>query len=107
MYATNLLSRFMQCPTQVHYEAADEYSSTCKEQKTTAYGTSLLLVQDCLDTHCDLVGSVDDTRSTFGYAFTLGFEFSLGHLRSNNSRIIISKDRIYCSNTNYKSSIMA
>ncbi|KAL5582340.1 hypothetical protein UlMin_014782 [Ulmus minor] len=58
MYATCLLSRFMQSPTQVHYGAAKRVQRYL--QGTKNYGI------------CDWAGSVDDMRSTSGYAFTLG-----------------------------------
>ncbi|KAK4386673.1 Retrovirus-related Pol polyprotein from transposon RE1 [Sesamum angolense] len=51
MFATSLLSRFMQSPSQVHYGAA---------KKNSKILTS------------DWAGSVDDMKSTSGYTFSLG-----------------------------------
>ena len=74
MYATSLLSRFMQNPTQIHYGAAKRilrylqgtkdygiwYKPTTTKSKLYGY------------TDSDWAGSVDDMKSTSGYVFTLG-----------------------------------
>ncbi|KAL0318302.1 UNVERIFIED_CONTAM: Retrovirus-related Pol polyprotein from transposon RE2 [Sesamum angustifolium] len=74
MFATSLLSRFMQSPSQVHYYAAAKrilrylrgtkdfgiwYKST-NDAKLVGY------------TDSDWAGSVDDMKSTSGYTFSLG-----------------------------------
>ncbi|KAK4380842.1 Retrovirus-related Pol polyprotein from transposon RE1 [Sesamum angolense] len=75
MFATSLLSRFMQSPTQVHYAAAKRtlrylrgtkdfgiwYKST-NDTKLVGY------------TDSDWAGSVDDMKSTSGYTFSLESE---------------------------------
>nr|DAD23353.1 TPA_asm: hypothetical protein HUJ06_024816 [Nelumbo nucifera] len=73
MYATSLLSRFMQSPSQVHYGAAKRilrYLQGTKEYgiwyKSTT-GSRLISY-----TNSDWTGSVDDMKSTSGYAFSQG-----------------------------------
>ncbi|KAK6126757.1 hypothetical protein DH2020_039502 [Rehmannia glutinosa] len=73
MYATSFLSRFMQNPSQIHYgERESEYSDIRKEQRTMVFGMNVM--------HSKLIGylqttikagSIDDKKSTSGYAFTL------------------------------------
>ncbi|KAL0364522.1 UNVERIFIED_CONTAM: Retrovirus-related Pol polyprotein from transposon RE2 [Sesamum angustifolium] len=52
MFATSLLSRFMQSPSQVHYAAAKRILRYLRDS--------------------DWAGSVDDMKSTSGYTFSLG-----------------------------------
>nr|KYP50175.1 Copia protein [Cajanus cajan] len=73
MYVVSLLSRFMQKPSQIHFGAAKRilrYLQGTKEfgiWYKTMTNSSLLGYTDS-----DWVGSVDDMKSTFGYAFSLG-----------------------------------
>ena len=75
MYATSFLSRFMQSPSQIHYGDAKRilrYLQGTKEfgiwyEPTT--NSKLLRYTDI-----DWEGSLDDTKSTSGYAFSLGSE---------------------------------
>ncbi|XP_074299785.1 secreted RxLR effector protein 161-like [Silene latifolia] len=73
MYAASLLSRFMNEPSEIHMGAAKRVLrylrgtadfgilyKPCSSPKLTAYSDS------------DWGGSVDDMKSTSGYAFTLG-----------------------------------
>ncbi|KAL5549278.1 hypothetical protein UlMin_004509 [Ulmus minor] len=73
MYATCLLSRFMQSPTQVHYGTAKRVLRYL--QGTKNYGIWYNSTSDSRligYTDNNWVGSVDDMRSTSGYTFTLG-----------------------------------
>ena len=73
MYATSLLSRFMQSPSQIHFGAGKRilrYLQGTKEfgiWYTTETNSELLGYTDS-----DWAGLVDDMKSTFGYAFSLG-----------------------------------
>ncbi|CAL2249531.1 unnamed protein product [Prunus armeniaca] len=73
MYSTSLLSRFMQNPSQIHYGAAKRILRYL--QGTIDYGiwykptTNPRLFGY---TDSDWAGSVDDMKSTSGYAFTIG-----------------------------------
>nr|KYP47813.1 hypothetical protein KK1_030509 [Cajanus cajan] len=73
MYAVSLLSRFMQKPSQIHFGAAKRilrYLQGTKEfgiWYKTMTNSSLLGYTDS-----DWAGSVDDMKSTSGYAFSLG-----------------------------------
>ena len=52
MYATSLLSRFMQSPSQKStLEVLKEYLDTCREQKSMAYSIYQLWMQDYMDTN--------------------------------------------------------
>ncbi|XP_031280046.1 secreted RxLR effector protein 161-like [Pistacia vera] len=70
MYTTNLLSRFMSKPSEVHYKAAKRVLQYIK-------GTAKLGIWFRRAENFSLVGysdndwadSVDDMRSTFGYVF--------------------------------------
>ncbi|KAF5468920.1 hypothetical protein F2P56_013028 [Juglans regia] len=73
MYATSLLSRFMQCPSQIHFGAAKRvlrYIQGTKDfgiwYKPSSHSTLTGF------TNSDWAGSVDDMRSTSGYCFNLG-----------------------------------
>jgi len=73
MYATSLLSRFMQSPSQIHFGARKRilrYLQGTKEfgiWYTTKTNSELLGYTDS-----DWAGSADDMKSTSGYAFSLG-----------------------------------
>ena len=75
MYATILLSRFMQSPSQIHFGAGKRifrYLQGTKEfgiWYTTETNSELLGYTDS-----DWAGSADDMNSTSGYAFSLGSE---------------------------------
>ncbi|XP_048326840.1 secreted RxLR effector protein 161-like [Ziziphus jujuba] len=73
MYATSLLSRFMQNPTQVHYGAAKRILRYLQETKDYVIWYRPTSNSQLLGlTDSDWSGSADDMRSTSGYAFTLG-----------------------------------
>ena len=90
MYASSLLSRFMQNPSRIHYGAAKrvlrylqgtiEYGIWYKpvsESKFCGYSLSDKVVADSKlhgFTDSDWAGSEDDMRSTSGYSFTMGSE---------------------------------
>jgi len=73
MYATSLLSQFMTGPTKIHMGAAKRVIRYV--QGTLSYGIeyvrdqSATLIGFC---EADWAGSEDDSRSTFGYAFSFG-----------------------------------
>ncbi|PNX86396.1 putative LRR receptor-like protein kinase, partial [Trifolium pratense] len=76
MYATSLLSRFMQKPSQIHFGAGKRilrYLQGTKEYGMwyKSIGNSKLLGY----TDSDWAGSLDDMKSTSGYAFSLGSGF--------------------------------
>ncbi|CAL2268488.1 unnamed protein product [Prunus armeniaca] len=73
MYATSLLSRFMQNPSQIHYGAAKRILRYL--QGTIDYGIWYKPITDPRlfgYTDSDWAGSVNDMKSTSGYAFTIG-----------------------------------
>ncbi|XP_019052048.1 PREDICTED: uncharacterized protein LOC109114200 [Nelumbo nucifera] len=73
MYAVNLLSRFMQSPSQVHYGTAKRVLRYL--QGTKNYGIWYGITHDSKligYTDSDWAGLVDDMKSTSGYAFTIG-----------------------------------
>ncbi|XP_028113433.1 uncharacterized protein LOC114311478 [Camellia sinensis] len=77
MYAASLLSRFMNNPSQNHLGAAEQVLRYI--QGTTSYG-----IKYCKDSNLKLLGFCDsdwggctvDTKSTSGYAFSLGSRVS-------------------------------
>ncbi|XP_042962347.1 secreted RxLR effector protein 161-like [Carya illinoinensis] len=73
MYATSLLSRFMQCPSQIHFGATKRvlrYIQGTKDfgiwYKPSSHSTLTGF------TDSDWAGSMDDIRSTSEYCFNLG-----------------------------------
>ncbi|XP_062114378.1 secreted RxLR effector protein 161-like [Humulus lupulus] len=73
MYTVSLLSRFMHSLSQVHYGAAKRVLRYL--QGTKNYGIWYGVMQESKIigyTNSDWAGSVDDMKSTSGYAFTIG-----------------------------------
>ncbi|KAL0381449.1 UNVERIFIED_CONTAM: Retrovirus-related Pol polyprotein from transposon RE2 [Sesamum angustifolium] len=73
MFATSLLSRFMQSPSQVHYAAAKRILRYLRGTKD--FGIWYKSTNDAKlvgYTNSDWAGSVDDMKSTSGYTFSLG-----------------------------------
>lgn len=79
MYAMSLLSRYMHCASEIHFQAAKRILRYVKG--TIDYGIRFSQVKsfNLLGySDSDWAGCVDDKRSTSGYCFTLGFSmFSL------------------------------
>ncbi|GAA0166120.1 transmembrane signal receptor [Lithospermum erythrorhizon] len=96
MYAVSLISRFMEKPYSSHWEAAKRILRYIKG--TIDYGIfykTRVPVQLVGYTDSDFGGSIDDSRSTSGYAFSLGSGIYLGVQRSNPcSTISVSKDPV-------------
>jgi len=73
MYASSLLARFMHCPTNKHYETAKRIlryiQGTLDYGLEYVKGRSSMLIGYC---DSDWSGSVDDSKSTLGYAFSFG-----------------------------------
>ncbi|KAL0295953.1 UNVERIFIED_CONTAM: Retrovirus-related Pol polyprotein from transposon RE1 [Sesamum radiatum] len=72
MFATSLLSRFMQSPSQVHYAAAKRILRYLRGTKD--FGIWYKSTNDAKlvgYTDSDWAGSVDDMKSTSGYTFSL------------------------------------
>ncbi|KAF5450645.1 hypothetical protein F2P56_030977 [Juglans regia] len=73
LFATSLLSRFMQCPSQIHFGTAKRILRYLQGTiglgmwYKKSSGTKLVGFTDS-----DTAGSTDDMRSTFGYCFGLG-----------------------------------
>ncbi|KAL0379259.1 UNVERIFIED_CONTAM: Retrovirus-related Pol polyprotein from transposon RE1 [Sesamum radiatum] len=73
MFATSLLSRFMQSPSQIHYGAAKRILRYF--QGTKDFGIWYKSTNDAKlvgYTDSDWAGSADDMKSTSGYTFSLG-----------------------------------
>ncbi|KAK4395665.1 Retrovirus-related Pol polyprotein from transposon RE2 [Sesamum angolense] len=73
MFATSLISRFMQSPSQVHYAAAKRILRYLRGTKD--FGIWYKSTNDAKllgYTDSDWAGSVDDMKSTSGYTFSLG-----------------------------------
>jgi uncharacterized cupredoxin-like copper-binding protein len=73
MYAVSLLSRYMHCASEIHFQAAKRILRYVKG--TLDYGIRFSQVKSfCLlgYSDSDWAGCVDDMRSTSGYCFTMG-----------------------------------
>ena len=85
MFALNLLFRFMQKPSKVHFGVAKRvlrYIKGTKDcgiiyEKSINYHVKLFEFCDS-----DWAGSIDDMKSTLGYVFFLNLVSYLGHQRS-------------------------
>ncbi|XP_057416150.1 secreted RxLR effector protein 161-like [Lotus japonicus] len=73
MHSVSLLSRYMHCPSEIHFQAAKRILRYVRG--TTDYGIRYRQVKS-FSFHgysdSDWAGCVDDMRSTSGYCFTLG-----------------------------------
>lgn len=73
MYATSLLSRFMQSPSQVHFGAGKRILRYLQGTKEFGIWYIPMTNSSLLGyTDSDWAGSLDDMKSTSGYAFSLG-----------------------------------
>ncbi|KAL0300270.1 UNVERIFIED_CONTAM: Retrovirus-related Pol polyprotein from transposon RE1 [Sesamum angustifolium] len=108
MFATSLLSRFMQSPSQVHYAAAKRILRYLRGTKD--FGIWYKSTNDAKlvgYTDSDWAGSVDDMKSTSGYTFSLGSGiFHMGFQETSYCGTILSGSR-NCSCCNIKSSHLA
>nr|KYP45451.1 hypothetical protein KK1_033022 [Cajanus cajan] len=72
MYAISFLSRFMQSPSQIHFRVAKRIPRYLQGTKEFGIWYKTMTNSSLLgDTNNDWVGSVDDMKSTSGYAFSL------------------------------------
>ncbi|KAI5348776.1 hypothetical protein L3X38_001663 [Prunus dulcis] len=73
MYASSLLARFMHCPTNKHYEIAKRVlryiKGTLDYGPKYVKGKNAMLIGFC---DSDWGRSIDDSKSTSGYAFSFG-----------------------------------
>ncbi|CAL2251278.1 unnamed protein product [Prunus armeniaca] len=73
MYASSLLARFMHCPTNKHYGTAKRVlryvKGTLDYGLEYVKGRNAMLIGFC---DSDWGGSIDDSKSTSGYAFSFG-----------------------------------
>ncbi|XP_028236729.1 uncharacterized protein LOC114416049 [Glycine soja] len=73
MYATSLLSRFMQSPSQIHFGAGKRILRYLQGTKEFGIWYNTETNSELLGyTDSDWAGSTDDMKSTSGYAFSLG-----------------------------------
>jgi len=73
MYAVSLLSRYMHCASENHFQAAKRILRYVKG--TLDYGIRFVRVKSFSllgYSDSDWAGCVDDMRSTSGYCFTMG-----------------------------------
>lgn len=73
MYAVSLLSRYMHCASEIHFQAAKRILRYVKG--TLDYGIRFVQVKSFSllgYSDSDWAGCVDDMRSTSGYCFTMG-----------------------------------
>lgn len=100
MYATSLLSRFMQSPSQIHYGAARRILRYL--QGTIDYGIWYRTSPNSKlfgYTDSDWAGSVDDMKSTSGYAFTIGSGIFSWSSRKQESIALSSAEAEYVAAT--------
>ena len=74
MYAISLLSRYMHCVSEIHFQAAKHVLRYVKG--TIDYGIKFSQVKNFIlhgYSDSDWVGCVDDMRSTSGYCFSFGY----------------------------------
>ncbi|XP_027927618.1 uncharacterized protein LOC114184509 [Vigna unguiculata] len=73
MYATSLLSRFMQKPSQIHYGVGKRILRYLQGTKEFGIWYKTMTNSRIIGyTDSDWAGSIDDMKSTSGYAFSLG-----------------------------------
>jgi len=73
MYATSLLSRFMQSPSQIHFGAGKRILRCLQKTKEFSIWYTIETNSKLLGyTASDWAGSADDMKSTSGYAFSVG-----------------------------------
>eukprot|EP00257_Ricinus_communis_P019919 XP_015579038.1 uncharacterized protein LOC107261802 [Ricinus communis] len=73
-HAVSLLSRYLHCASEIHFQAAKRILRYVKG--TVSYGVKFLQVKNfnlCGYNDSDWAGSVDDMRSTSGYCFSFGY----------------------------------
>ena len=76
MFATSLLSRFMQKPSQIHYGVAKRILRYLQGTKEFGIWYKTMTNSKLIGyTDSDWAGSTDDMKSTSGYAFSLGSVF--------------------------------
>ncbi|XP_057444683.1 secreted RxLR effector protein 161-like [Lotus japonicus] len=73
MYATSLLARFMQSPSKIHFGAGKRILRYLQGTKEFGIWYKTTTISRLLGyTDSDWAGSVDDMKSTSGYALSLG-----------------------------------
>ena len=73
MYATSLLSRFMQKPSQIHYGVGKRILRYLQGTKEFGIWYKIMTNSRMIGyTDSDWAGLIDDMKSTSGYAFSLG-----------------------------------
>nr|KYP47718.1 Retrovirus-related Pol polyprotein from transposon TNT 1-94 [Cajanus cajan] len=76
MYATTLLSRFMQKPSQIHYGTGKRILRYLQGTREFVIWYKTMTKSRMIGyTDSDWTGSIDDMKSTSGYAFSLGSGF--------------------------------
>ena len=72
----SLLSRFVQRPSQIHYRATKRILRYLQGTKEFGIWYKTMTNSRLIGyTHCDWVGSIDNMKSTSGYAFSIGSRF--------------------------------
>ena len=76
MYTTSLLSRFVQRPSQIHYRATKRILRYLQGTKEFGIWYKTMTNSRLIGyTNSDWVESIDNMKSTSGYAFSLGLGF--------------------------------